>query len=932
MKKFRSYSILAILLLLAIIFSFILISATWTVIPSHPCGNGKIDPGESCDPGGIALDSSVSVSWPDFGRYSCNKPYTQNECQCPTGCYSPADYTDYYSSVYDPLTGQYTPEIKKGCKFDSSYANKGCRVVGIVIDESGATSSSAKVTCNLEVYLSNACPDENAGAVNFSYSGEFKMEGLASSTSANPLGISGTIENSGEAEYEISGTINPNTGQISCSAYVNTTQEDWLGIEQTITLDCGSSTISDFDGDGFSGSSGDCDDWPYDDPVSLIGCTGERYDGSSGPMFSGSDYCFNDTNNDGMGDRANCSWCKFPGQKEDVDDVDNNCVGVCQGNVSRSCSINSSYPGDGADGGANSEHIGCYGVKNHYNKKDEFCQMVDENVAYGGGKVCSGYNRAVKWIEIIKDVELHGSTTYGDNLIAQKAETYTYYSYKPGGFEIEKNAPVEFNLEDNSNPSARPLKNDAGCYKKDVTVGQHVKQGSNPLAGWSLASYFGAGSIWPDPILPVSLIDYSCLAEEEDNAKSRGTISSTGIFPEQFIDSFRGELDFEDFWTNYESIVQEKEDGEFVWKWQTACVPKDKCADRGDNDGLENLYTTQPYKFYLPDVTLNSLTNSKIFKIGLIDVDDPNCKWETAPNDNSFIGYSNAGTPKKNPLVSDYPSSSYSFLADYCMDIDRDGFCYYSGLSSPIWEPYTGTLESAQFPDCDDGADSYSPLASSSLGWYGTASSDPHMNSWNIHPLAPVTPYSCFWDIDTNCNIDYYGGARITSLTQGTTIYDDDIHSGMERYVPMGSTGTSNIDYKCFSVGYKKEWAKFFGKNTAISLGYVLAVAALPYIPLAGIPLALTLSTYSSFKAGWDIGTAFMYPTDQNKLKAVSAVIKLTIMSVYPAPTQTKHLTTTTADHAGSLVLVSTLTNEDFKKVVLKSLFETAKGRQNFIP
>jgi hypothetical protein len=102
-----------------------------------------------------------------------------------------------------------------------------------------------------------------------------------------------------------------------------------------------------------------------------------------------------------------------------------------------------------------------------------------------------------------------------------------------------------------------------------------------------------------------------------------------------------GELD-------YSGEIRTRIEGLSDWKWQTACVYKDKCGDGVDNNGMEDL------------VRSYQLENSGIggsFFMKLVDKEDRDCRGESP-----FTG------------------------EEYCKDEDGDLYCE----------------NSKQFPDCDD--------------------------------------------------------------------------------------------------------------------------------------------------------------------------------------------------------------------------------------
>ncbi len=578
----------------------------------------------------------------------------------------------------------------------------------------------------------------------------------------------------------------------------------------------------------------DCDDWPFDDNYHEDVLSGTRlscpnyntmmnltrfyfWDSSKG--VSREDFCFNDSRNYGYGKYTHCSFCRNPGMPEQADDIDNDCMGNCQANISRECII-PEYIGDGNsdsslqsfynDEGELIGKRGCGGSINSFGVMDNFCQMVDNNIVVNG-QVCGGYNRAVKKGEFF----VEESTGWLSGF-----KVYPKISFIPGGL------------------------------------------GKDTLIGVSSLGKISPSNRW--------IYSKALLNESEYLVKKRGTV---GI-PDNFIDSFRGELydSFDDFLNliitpsfsvmgTVDYMRMSDVPGDIcdsfatagvscgsnslkvsdllktnLWNWETVCVPKDKCNDGVSNSLSRNIFETIPYKAYLPefethihkigDTPVEQPLPPYLAEVGqrFVDNDAPECKF----NDVALLNSDIRGI-LPTYLSSDYKINSITNQV-YCSDDDLDGFCacpipaiktmIFSGGSKPPadqimsekiisiaglpdqilieycdfdYAKQLGFSVSKSFSDCDDrlGDDSsqyvYSSdvamagnqiYATSSLGW--DLSSPEYISAWHVHPFSPVTSSSCLFGFDLNCNKDGFSGS-LTNLLKVDSPFDFNTNTGSER-------------------------------------------------------------------------------------------------------------------------------------------------------
>lgn len=529
-------------------------------------------------------------------------------------------------------------------------------------------------------------------------------------------------------------------------------------------------------------------------------------------------FCYNDANNDGIGDYAHCSLCINSGMPEVCDNIDNNCAGRCQGHNTESypktCFV-SEYTGDGADDISDLDGrkaLGsCIGVKNKFNKIDNFCQMVDELIDVGEDKgnlggadknLCGGYSRCVKWG--VLDSHVARDTTTSEYVYEYD---FKRYAFVPGG--------ISYNFDEISFiPCSSSTSTDCS-HAYNPTEKMKFDGAEVGIETWHIGNGIGKPLMNRDFTLKnVNTL----LLGEESNANRRNTPN----LPIQFIDSMYGELDFNSFidLMKQEDIVSS--DGEFNsnWNWQTACVAKDKCSDNADNDGPEDIFTVLPYSDYSSMANIQQeqpdgkIVAKKIpVYYRLVDVDDQDCKFSNYENIDQSRGYMtyNQNNYRINPLTDNVP---------YCEDKDKDGFCscsinfereytneecYDWGINPEcvcqIWDVshpsscllakkvidhavscnYTitndrGYLVSSAFTDCDDNIndDSYIYELESSPNHDQPVKTTPHMgwgidmemkdgkytdirvgqslSAWHIHPFAPKAIGSCSLNFDVDCS------------------------------------------------------------------------------------------------------------------------------------------------------------------------------------
>lgn len=552
----------------------------------------------------------------------------------------------------------------------------------------------------------------------------------------------------------------------------------------------------------------DCDDYPYDD-INVDGYLCPNNDYTLG-LFSKDPqkWCTQDENNNGVGDYAACAACRNPGMAEACDGIDNDCKGHCQASPSTSCSV-SGYSGDGMNGG------GCESLPaNKWGFQDHFCQMADDNVDAGAGKgnvgtassQCGGYNRCVKWgymEDAPEDLNyyygLAGTATY---------EKYKTYSWIPGGIG---GADARFAIQ-------QVIKPKGAQQSVERPLAAFLSETKTSLADYEL-DYFKPNPVSARiPMLTKTFFSFEPVAEA--SSKQRETAG----LPSAYIDSPKGEGDFDDFYSGMgQKIIEKGSDSKFKWAWQTACVPKDKCKDGADNDGKEDLFLTVPYAYYLLQLEdITSLDDGKSvpvtnhFMMKLADVDDPDCKFK---QDYSAL----PGFPAPPELPSDemYLGDPVT-KATYCLDKDRDAFCgrvskdvttsstqWVAGGSGTnlvsgdvlvqttnrVYDEEAGSryVMPKQLMDCDDSpatsymANGVSLIASQKYGWAGQLDGKP-FSSWNVHPFSPVNKDTCtLMYYDFNCNKGQEAGYGYSVLKSGDTPFDWDLSTGKEFTYSGGS-------------------------------------------------------------------------------------------------------------------------------------------------
>ena len=566
-------------------------------------------------------------------------------------------------------------------------------------------------------------------------------------------------------------------------------------------------------------------------------------------------WCFEDSNNNGIGDYASCTMCRNPGMIERVDDIDNDCSGHCQANSDTACKVSGSYIGDG---GLNI--TSCTGP-------DKFCQMVDDNILINN-VVCKGYNRAIKMGKYVETEQLIGDSQ--------------------GGL-----------------PTVDPK-------KSDITI--EFIPGNNNLfssAKYSLRKFISYFTDYKEQLnyqLIITDLARESIFRTEGNSKARETEN----LPDSFIDSMRGELYGEPFkkWNNtklgVEIIVNGKKQivepspnlcgivksegkctsdctectlgnvmrSKSIWNWQDVCVPKDKCTDGVNNEGYADLTKVAPFKSFIPQVNEISkydetgksvssfgLSKEPPVQVRLIDMDTPSCKFIDG------VGASENSPPKYSSSV--YKKSDITGNA-YCTDQDGDGFCANSIL----------------FPDCDDnladdmfqyairigGSAGFTPVTPESVGW-GKGVGGDTLSAWHVHPFAPKGSMSCFTGFDVDCNKDYVMGTAAELAFDGRP-FDLDMTTGVER-MPQDSfmvrlaanwwgkwdfsknTGTGamtssdkNLDMFCYKgpiiIDDLRRYSQIIGYNELLLIPLAFIPPALPFVAFAGTVLSVVQASLSS--------------------------------------------------------------------------------------
>jgi len=831
------------------------------------CGNGVLDATkdkvEKCDFGGPEKGSynlEGEIDWPSFKPF-CHNP-DEGEASCQWDCSS-------CSTKIIPSLSEYS-DINNKCWCDCNN-NLGCLSDGnqftlgfggnIQAEIEGKVVSGINVKCGVDLDLSfdvssdgGSVSDEDlTGSVEIVYSLVDYSENVLERSSVKTYSINSDNFATGNlvisAENTFSKTLTKDSASVYCliDSTIKVKDIDPYNIS-------GATNWLDYDLDSIRKEDGDCADWPYgnekDAAVTANWASAQKNGSASGEWKES--LCFFDSENDGVGDNAGAAFCRNPLQEERVDDVDNNCQGTCQGDVDRTCTV-LDYVGDGKN---NQTSVivsadplvmaGCGEVYNSYNQKDEFCQMVDDSVAVDDGIICDGYNRAVKWIETNRDTE---KVSVGSEYVEHSEYFKSFvHTFVPGGVSGNGFAKCSGGIvyEADKDHGYNPL-NPFGPLFNPALNGDKLSN----YPGYYIdgLKFYGA--------YPVA----ECLPDGEAFAKSKGTTD----LPEEFIDSFRGELNFSKFYgaAGTAGALKAKDDeGNLVNSWKTACVQKDKCADGVNSEGAKNLFETVPYKWFTPnyDTIYKDFDSGKSVKekleknvfvpVRLVDSDTSSCKFE---NSQSLDNEVSRGIPPK------YSSSDYkkSSITDkpYCSDDDGDGFCgcpasatitvcpgQISGLSFidiansnlgkvGIGECYMacnytlatkeGYFISNVFPDCDNSFSSddvqykvalpdnggfIQAHTNPNLGWPASEAGKSY-SAWNVHPFAPKTIATCGYGFDVDCNQNYVEGVY-SKLLSGKTPFDMNVQTGTEKNDPeadAGYVGNTARDLSCYQVPVKKQ-------------------------------------------------------------------------------------------------------------------------------
>jgi hypothetical protein len=917
MKEKRAY--LFLVFSFTFMFALSFVSADWTV-DEPKCGDGVLQSAyqlndvtiyEQCDCGG-------SSPWTIFDDNGCNAPNSPNSCSCKGHAQVSADNC---ACVCVPLAER-NNEGSCECidhssydeEMDSCYCDIGYHAEGSVcvhdytelantIRIGSGDSQLRDIICNSSIknqilmaygsYLirytlwDNLDPDNKRSFdIRFSYDKDSESYSI-------PL-------------HTFSRILNKDSGILSCQAELFDAENLDSALSSAIA------DLNDIDLDSFSKIDGDCDDWPFDDGVSTSGSVcllgNMPWENISITLIP---KCFDDLNNDGIDDYASCSYCRNPGQAERADNVDNDCKGSCQAGYIREvekpsfvgvltkvivpvkCQV-SDYVGDGGIDNNNiiiynsevnlfAENVigvdGCGGMKNEFGVRDDFCQMVDDGICG------DSYDRAVIWGER-KGEDL--VITQPDPLYGTEGVQYNYFSFKPG--QVDQDYLSErFSGTDGQNPNI------------------FASLSVNSRCGVINVKEYGGGTIKIGPAMGLKIVlnsIYSVLPSVESLGNTRGT-----NLPGEYIDSVYGECNFTKFMNNPitgSKVLEKDQNGNFLWKWQTACVKKNKCNDGVNNIGPRSLFETKPYSSYLSKIKEFEIDygekgtqifpfNSE-FNVPLVDVDNPECKFNNPQNPNSQdMG---GGLLKFNYDIFNYKINPQTD-SPYCKDSDGDGFCgcvskrvcptdsarnsvinyarqNYPGLllglsQSGIFldngEPQycidvcdlsdkTYSI-SNQFPDCSDnlGNEFYTMNGQDRLatlpvmGW-GLNLEDPlagkSFTSWNVHPFASVTKTTCsLMNYDFNCNKNALKGYDMGSLLKGETPFDFDVEAGKENLAYGSDTQwwkqiakDENRDAVCYEYPAYRD----FAIETTLNVGLTFAGIGFGGLAAAGKTLGSTLT------------------------------------------------------------------------------------------
>jgi len=683
----------------------------------------------------------------DINEYTCSE-----ECACPNK---------------KVCTSEGGMDLKS-CTGDISSATA---KIGYYLDESG----NFGLGCNLNLFSSDSVTVNSLDL--YDYQGDW----------VSSQSIGETASSSFSKNYLISDYSSQSDGSLAIMCVFTLSQTDSSNVCNN-ECQVNSQWSGDFDGDSYwgyertmgknctignkviitpSSKPYDCKDTIVEDTNSFYGFDKVCSEGIEEYRYASDKnaFCYADTNNDGIGDFANCSYCRNPSMEENADDIDNNCMGTCQGNTSRSCYLSEeSYTGDGAND--NEGKLSCSGVVNSWGVQDSFCQMVDDNVKTNSGEVCGGYTRAVKWGYMdstnFNEPQLENVKVTADNVRASveenAAELWKYcfgqecilnkstiVVFRPGGIHIP--SPLSIPITDFRYGNALIGKVSLVQTNRDMFFMEFVPDGG--LFTEVLISFIGE--------------------KEGDGQTTRGTLFNKVTYTPQIIDSFRGEFNkfvkdksgsykedtyFDLFWQINQENLQKKEGDEFLFKWETACVKKDKCTDGADNDGPKDIRRVPPFDQLFGKINLIQANNIEadisgydLLSIPFFDMDDPSCK------------------DRQDPYTQE----------NYCIDNDHDGYCNNSKV----------------FPDCYDSA-----TVSDSFPLFAYNDVSPE----DIHPFAEVNDTSCTqkvgtynwlpYGLDRNCNKNGFSGLDDSLLFFGNTPYDNNLNTGME-YVNIMNSKTS---------------------------------------------------------------------------------------------------------------------------------------------
>jgi len=841
------------------------------------CGDGKVNGSEWCDPSNVSSRYyegfyegdpwfSGIVDWPDFWGTGCIPPEKDNECQCDCantnafsgmcGCYCDPCCPDECSIECISHRRNLDPTYEPNCVSDNiaasfaSYSKE--EITGELGDEwieGIKVKCGGKITINL-VEAAQLKEEDKYGTVDakfslISYSGEVLEVNSMPTYSLTPQNFeSFAVEIPVSNGNGFGKQLNYNSESVFCQINMTIRVADLEPVESsknTPWLDY------DLDGVKKEDEKSDCDDWPYDNErdasVTAKWAKALKDDTISDKDLYARQLCFNDTDNDGVGDNADVAFCRHPGQTEEVDDIDNNCGGTCQGDVARTCMVKQAtwneetnqWNGDGyiGDGMNNKTSVvvsadplvmaGCGEVHNSFNQDDNFCQMVDDVPS------CNGYNRAVL-------------TGRYKQPAPQFSDGGVEVNFIPGGAGKEMQADYKVNYAHGEKKLV---------YLEDIAIkniinleGESKSRGTTDLPNSFIDSM--RGELYGVPFEEWKKIK---IGFTNVNGVLRGPNSitcSTLMLSKKSSSACKSnckECTLGDLMKTQESSNTEK------WQWQEACVAKDKCADGVNNEGYNNLVGSVPYKWFIPQFnelvknadTAESVT-TKIEKevpvpVKLIDMDAPSCK---------FVDYKSLatngyrGVPPRY-LVGDYKKSKITGNY-YCSDDDRDGFCgcpaevveeltqtggvvlsyedLISSLGGNVKENLRGSLLeksadgrkivvcnytkakeegyfiSSVYPDCDDslgddGGQYVSDRLSGSsekvrvqtmpsLGWVGKGLAGQDFSAWNVHPLAPKGESSCYYGFDVDCNKDYESGTA-KELGVGRVPFDMNVDTGVEK-------------------------------------------------------------------------------------------------------------------------------------------------------